>query len=236
MNIKIGKRVFGSRPAIAAALSDRDLRLLKPDDLKIIDLIELRVDMFKTLSVDYVKSVFQQTKNRFSKPVLCTIRLSSEGGRQHIDERRRRVLFEAVVPFADMLDIEINSGLFPDIIRLAHRFHKPVIASYHNLGKTPSDGVIRAMLNKARRESADITKFAVKAATLHDVARLLRFTMDHTKSNLITISLGDPGRISRVVNPLFGSLITYGYIGKPKADGQMHIKQLAEQLRAYGSW
>lgn len=233
MSIKIGKQIPSSCPAVAAAVSDRDIRLLRQSDVKVIDLIELRVDMFSSLSEDYVKSVFLQVKKRFSKPVLCTIRLSSEGGKRFIEDRKRYALFEAVAPMADMIDIEIQSRLLGDVIRLAHSLKKPVIASYHDLKKTPKGVFFSKMLTQAHKVSADITKLACKADTMDDVARLLRFTMDHKKDNLITISLGKPGRISRIVNPLFGSLITYGYIGKPKADGQMHIQQLAQQLKLY---
>ena len=232
---RMGNKILGTFPLIAAAVSDSDLRLLRPADVKDIGLLELRVDMFKNLSEDYVIKVFNQAKQRFKKPLLCTIRVPSEGGKRHIDERRRRSLFEAITPLADILDIEIRSSLFPGIVRLGHAYKRPVIASYHNLEKTPADSFFLAMLNKARRASADMTKLAVKAATMNDVAHLLRFTMDHGKENLITISLGTQGRISRVVNPLFGSLITYGYIGQPKADGQMHVRELADQLSLYRS-
>ncbi len=233
MSIKIGKQILGSCPVIAAAVSDSDLRLLKPVDLKVINLLELRVDMFKSLSEDYVKGVFYQAMKRFSKPLLCTIRLKSEGGRKAIGEDKRYALFEAVAPLADTIDIEIQSNLLKDVVRLAHKFKKPVIASYHNLQKTPGNDYLSRMLRNAQKVSADITKLAVKADTMDDVARLLRLTMDHKKDNLIAISLGDRGRISRIVNPLFGSLITYGYTGSPKADGQMHVRQVAEQLKLY---
>ncbi len=233
MSIKIGKQIPGSCPAVAAAVSDSDIRLLRQSDVKVIDIIELRVDMFSSLSEDYVKSVFLQVKKRFSKPVLCTIRLTSEGGKRFIEDRKRYALFEAVAPLADMIDIEIQSKLLKDVVRLAHSLKKPVIASYHDLKKTPKEVFFSKMLTQAHKVSADITKLACKADTMDDVARLLRFTMDHKKDNLITISLGKPGRISRIVNPLFGSLITYGYIGKPKADGQMHVQQLAQLLKLY---
>jgi 3-dehydroquinate dehydratase I len=235
MNIKIGKLKLGPRPAIAAAVSDSDTRLLKPADLKAIDLIELRVDMFKTLSEDSVKSIFYQAKKRFSKPVLCTIRLKSEGGRKSIDDNKRYTLFKAVIPMADMVDIEIQSKLFKPVIKLAHSFGKPVIASYHNFKLTSENAFLLKLLSKAGRESADMLKLALKANSLDDVARLTCFTNAHRESNLITLSLGDKGRISRVINPFFGSLLTYGYVGKPKADGQMHVQKLAEQLKLYGS-
>ncbi len=234
MNIKAGKLKPGSRPVISAAVSDIDIRLLKPSDIKVIDLIELRVDMFKTLSEDYVKSVFYKVKERFSKPVLCTIRLKSEGGRKSIDENKRYALFKAIIPRADMVDIEIQSRLFSDVVRLSHRFKKRVIASYHNFKSTPEKRFLLKILAKARHASADIIKLAVKANSMEDVVKLACFTLEHEKDNLITISLGEKGRVSRVINPLLGSLITYGYVGNPKADGQMHVRQLAEQIKVYG--
>ena len=233
MQKSINRNIAGIFPLIAAAVSDSDIRLLRQSDVKVIDLIELRVDMFSSLSEDYVKSVFLQVKKKFSKSVLCTIRLVPEGGRKAISEDKRYALFEAIAPLADMIDIEIQSKVLGDVVRLAHSLKKPVIASYHDLKKTPKEVFFSKMLTQAHKVSADIIKLACKADTMDDVARLLRFTMDHKRDNLITISLGKQGRISRIVNPLFGSLITYGYIGKPKADGQMHVQQLAQQLKLY---
>ncbi len=231
MSIKLGKLKLGSRPVIAAALSDDNIRLLRPGDLNAVDLIELRVDMFRNLSEDYVKSVFYQARKRFTKPLLCTIRLKSEGGRRAIDEDMRHTLFKALIPLTDIVDIEILSSLFCDVVKFSHSLKKPVIASHHDLKKTPKDDIFLKMLTEAKKVSADITKLAFKANTMNDVSRLLRFTMDHKRENIVTISLGCRGRLSRIINPLFGSLITYGYIGKPKADGQLHVKELATKLR-----
>ncbi len=234
MRIAIGNLRLDSRPMIAAALSDKDLALLRSADMKVIDLIELRVDLFKSCSVDYACGVFSRVKKRFQRPVICTIRTRPEGGAWSEDEDTRYALFEALVPLADVVDIEIRSKLFEYVIELSHGFKKPVIASYHNLKLTPANAYLLRLLSKAGRASADITKLALKANGMDDVARLACFTNEHRHGNLITMSLGDKGKLSRLINPFFGSLVTYGYVGKPKADGQMHVRQLAEQLKMYG--
>jgi len=233
MDIKIGSIKLGKRPIIAAALSDKDVKLLKPDDISRIDLIELRIDMFKNLSESYVIKIFSNLKAKTSKPVIATIRHISEGGSTFIDEDKRYTLFKAVISIVDAIDIEIQTKLFNKIVKLSHNYKKPIIASYHNLKKAPDDAFLLKMLSKSGHAAADITKIALKVRNMNDVARLLFFTFEHRKDNLITISMGDAGRISRVINPLFGSLITYGYIGNSTAEGQMHVKQLAEQLMLY---
>lgn len=236
MGIKIGGLKSGKRPLVAAALTDKDIKSIKAGDVGAIDIIELRVDMFSKLSCNFVSGTFKKMQKKLSKPILGTIRMKSEGGKVFIKDTQRYDLFKAIIPLADMIDIEIQSTLFEPVVKLAHNFGKSVIASYHNFKITPREAFLSAMLSKSKRAGADLTKLALKANSMNDVARLLRFTMDHKEMNLITISLGKTGMVSRVINPFFGSLITYGYIGSPKADGQMHVQQLAKQLRTYDSW
>ncbi len=223
----------GTGPLIACAMTDRDVDRASSAQVRRIDLVELRVDLFRRLSPEYVAGVFARARDKLSRPVIATVRLKKEGGRAVMDEETRYTLFEAIVVNADLVDIEIESRIFPSVVALAHRYKRTVIASYHDLKKTPADDSLLKMMSMAERKSADIIKFALMARGIGDVARLLRFTMDHRKGRLITISLGSVGMISRVVNPLFGSLITYGYIGRPKADGQMPVDRLAEQIRMY---
>lgn len=227
MDLKINKNTLAF---IVAAISDKEIKLLKEEELKYIDVIELRVDTFEDFSSSYVDKVFKLIKMRFKKPLIGTIRLFSEGGQTRLSEDERIKLFKTIIPIADLIDIEINSKIYKSIVQTSHLSKKTVIASYHNLKKTPSDTELSRLLLKAKSAKPEIVKFATKARTLEDVGRLLCFSLKHINEHLVTISLGQKGTVSRVINPLFGSILTYGYIGKPKADGQMHVKQLANLL------
>jgi 3-dehydroquinate dehydratase-1 len=81
-------------------------------------------------------------------------------------------------------------------------------------------------------QGAEIVKIATMARDIGDVTRLLRFTED-CKTPLVTMAMGDIGRISRVAAPLFGSLFTYGYLRKPVVPGQVSAVSLVNALNQY---
>ena len=62
---------------------------------------------------------------------------------------------------------------------------------------------------------------------------MTRWTIDNRSENIITISLGDTGGISRLVFPALGSLITYAYLNNPSGPGQRPLGELREHLRLY---
>jgi 3-dehydroquinate dehydratase-1 len=69
-------------------------------------------------------------------------------------------------------------------------------------------------------------KIAVMAEDREDLIRLLTFTLRHRDEGIITMSMGDRGLPSRVFTPLFGSLITYGYVSHPSSPGQLSVSEL----------
>ena len=68
---------------------------------------------------------------------------------------------------------------------------------------------------------------------IDDVIKLGKFTLENKAKNLITISLGDTGGVSRFLFPMLGSLITYSYISKPSGPGQIPLKELRKQISLY---
>jgi 3-dehydroquinate dehydratase-1 len=45
--------------------------------------------------------------------------------------------------------------------------------------------------------------------------------------------MGDFGKISRVMAPVFGSLFTYGFLHSSVAPGQLPVAKLVEELALY---
>jgi len=116
------------------------------------------------------------------------------------------------------------------VIRLAKRRKKKVIISYHNFKETPPDQQLVKLIRKGKAKGGDIIKLAVMSRTEEDVTRLLGLTYQHRDDHIITISMGKKGRISRIVAPLFGSLLTYGYVDSPIAPGQLSIGELKKMM------
>ena len=65
----------------------------------------------------------------------------------------------------------------------------------------------------------------------NDILRLANLTLKH--KNIITISMGEMAKISRVLFPILGSLITYGETGTISAPGQLSLKVIKKELELY---
>ena len=92
-----------------------------------------------------------------------------------------------------------------------------VVVSYHDFDKTPDD--LCAILDALPR--ADVYKLACMANSSLDALRMMQLVDE----NVIGISMGPLGQISRILAPVFGAPWNYTCI-TPVAPGQMSIDEL----------
>lgn len=231
--LKIGKVILGQEPVIVGSIKDSDVTSgkIKDDIFRKIDIVEIRIDKFKNISLDYITSIVKKLSVSVSNPIIATIRDKKEGGETEIGEDARCEIFENIIGHVDCVDIEINSGLFKRMCSFAHSNKKIVIGSYHNFKSTPSLKMLEKILENGKKWKADIVKIAVTANSKNDVARLVDFTIKNRGKNIVTIAMGDIGRVSRILNPMLGSLLTYGYVTAPSAIGQPSVNEIYEWLK-----
>jgi len=229
--LKIGKVSLGQRPRIALVISDiKNTGIVKKAESSGADILELRLDQRKDLSQKDIIKTVKAIKAK-GLPFIATIRSAKEGGKKGFSQAQRLKLFEAVTPLADAVDIELSSKLIIDkVIKKAKQAGKTTIISYHNFKSTPSESTLKKIVLKAKDKGADIVKIAALAKKQSDTIKLLELTIAFRDKNLITIAMGEKGAVSRVLFPLAGSLITYTYIDKPLASGQISLSRLKEQL------
>lgn len=218
---------LGEMPLIACAINDAEVMTIGEDYLNHADLIELRVDMFKNTEVKHVEEIFNIAKEKFKKPIIATVRDVKEGGQKEIADRLD--IYKTVISFSDLIDVEINSeDTIAEVKKLCRNYKKILIGSYHNFEIMPDIYFLDNIFLKGTRLGAEIIKIAAVANNNDDLTRLVTFTLKHRSEWLITIAMGDIGLPSRVINPIFGSLITYGYVNKPSAPGQLSISELMD--------
>lgn len=225
MELYICNFKLGEIPLIAGVLTDTDVLTLEGNTLCTGDLIELRVDMFENTSIEYIIKVFKTAKEKIKKPIIATVRDVREGGHKEISDRL--IIYKTIAPLSDVIDIEIGSeDIFEDIKNLCRSDKKILIGSYHNFESTPDDSYLESIVSRGKEMGADIVKIAVAANAREDLLRILTFTSKHKDKGLITMCMGDKGLPSRIISPLFGSLITYGYVRKPSAPGQLSVNEM----------
>jgi 3-dehydroquinate dehydratase-1 len=215
---------------IAVPLTDKEFdRHLEVCKTLGADIVELRVDMFENTKVEHVSKLIQKAHSVGLMTIL-TIRSEEEGGRK---VENREELFEQVAPLSHYTDVELSSVSILSKVRDIIKAHnRTLIISYHNFSATPPRWILREVFRSARRWGADIVKIAVKANSYKDVAELLCIGKEE-EGEKILISMGKMGSISRLAGFVFGSVISYAFIDKQVAEGQIHLEQMTKLRKLF---
>lgn len=202
------------------------------------DIIELRVDTFAKLERDPARLAGVLARIRSDKaagrvPLLLTIRSFKEGGKARMTEAERLTLFTALMPFADLVDIELSSSrLLKDVVNLSKKNGAGLIVSYHNFTSTPGVSALRQIIRKGRAAGADYVKIAANAPERASLRRLAGLLI--AEDGLIVIAMGDYGKPSRLFFPLLGSLVIYGSVTAATAPGQMTVAAIRNGFKLFG--
>ncbi|OON84919.1 type I 3-dehydroquinate dehydratase [Oribacterium sp. C9] len=214
------------------------------------DAVEWRFDLAKALysfdadseagdaevysAAETMQGILKMLSQRLEgKELLFTIRTKCQGGVfPNLPMVYEILLCEAIKSRSlDLIDIEDTTD--PDsmerIMDLAKQYDVKTIVSYHDFDQTPDFDEILDKFDSIKSTGADIIKTAYMPGSASDVARVLSATAyykehDGRECRLITMSMGDLGKISRVSGAIFGSEYTFAAVGDTSAPGQMPIK------------
>ncbi|RRD29314.1 type I 3-dehydroquinate dehydratase [Actinomyces bowdenii] len=184
-------------------------------------------------------------------PVLLTCRTAAEGGGARVGEAAYRALLLAILeglgawagptrPAA--IDVEVRRGCLPELAARAHARGIDVVGSFHDLGGTPADAELEAVLVRMAAQGADLAKVAVMPQSAEDVARLLGVGARMSAGlevPVAVISMGALGAVSRVA-PVFGSALTFAVVpdgrgeARASAPGQLPIDEVRRCLGLLG--
>jgi 3-dehydroquinate dehydratase-1 len=184
------------------------------------DILEMRIDLLRSYAHQSLLSI-----KKTGLPIIITNRMKQEGGACDMEEDERVNKLLSLLPLADAVDIELCAGRREDVVKEALDSGKTVIISTHNFQKTPDSEVMIEIIDESIGAGADIAKLAVTPNSFEDVLRLLEITL-HAKGALCMIAMGEKGKHSRVIAPIYGSVMTYGYIESATAPGQLRVDEL----------
>ena len=244
------------KAAIVATIGENPLETAKKAAALGADVLELRLDLAGIKTPEAAAEMIGKLKAETGLPLLVTNRSPEEGGKGEGSEEERIGLLKALFfsevkkkrdsapdsgsffTCPDAVDIELSAEkkLREDLIKAAKEQRKTVIVSYHNFSKTPPVQEMKAILEEAFRAGADIAKIAVMPESLEDVLSLLRVTLEARKKNrpVCTISMGEPGKHTRIIAPFYGSVLTYASVEKAAAPGQLRVDRVKKAMELLG--
>lgn len=203
------------------------------------DLVEWRVDWFEDALVeDKVVAVLQELREALGEiPILFTFRTKNEGGEKSIAQERyvSLLMCAAKSKLVDLIDVEVFFGDFiRQLIVDVHNTGTKVVGSNHDFAKTPPKEEIINRLKAMQEMGADIPKLAVMPQCEEDVEILTGATKEmverYADRPIVTMSMGELGKPSRIEGELFGSAITFGSAKKASAPGQIEVIALRKHL------
>jgi 3-dehydroquinate dehydratase-1 len=153
------------------------------------------------------------------------------------EEKRKRLLLEAVNSGAAYVDIEIDSAepFREAISKRARQKGCRLIVSFHDYSRTPARQELRALVRRCFSLGADLAKISCFIRSPRDNARLLSLLAG--RQPVIVTGMGPLGRITRLAAPLCGSPFTYASLekGKETASGQIPLPALETIWRYFRS-
>jgi len=240
-NIQLG----ADRPKLAVPITGRSLtallRQLKPIVAEKPDLVEWRIDYFEDVTnPEKLVAAGQQIRQAIGEiALLTTFRTQGEGGALLLPaEADYFKICQTVIDggFTDALDVERyhDETAVKQTVVAAHTKKIVIVMSNHDFQATPSVAEIVKRLTGMAELGADVPKIAVMPQSVDDVLALLTATNQARQTltqPLITMSMGDLGKVSRVAGEVFGSCLSFATVGAGSAPGQVALERLRPMLQ-----
>ena len=191
--------------------------------LKKSDYVEIRFDFIKTEEIPKTLEIIKKD----IKKIVCTLRPKSEGGRFEGSEKERIAIIKLIAEYNPfLLDVEFNTiKKNKELIKYLKSTKTKLLISWHDFKKTPKLSELKNKMNQMSKFSNNV-KIVTTAKSSNDSAITLQLYNQKKKNNLIAFSMGDNGRISRILCLYLGSPYTYVSLGKPIAPGQFSVDEV----------
>lgn len=204
------------------------------------ELVEWRLDYFQSLSdiealvqlLDHLKEIF------FRQQLIVTIRSKAQGGEADLEEAKLARILEIAAGHTAVSYVDIEWFTLQKPERLLRRIQQrggKVIGSHHDFSGTPDSEILGLFLKEMCRSDLDIVKLACMPKCRSDVLRLMEITEEfserYPEKPLVTMSMGELGKISRISGQYFGSRITFGCLDQASAPGQIPYELLDSIIR-----
>lgn len=233
------------RPEICVPITDttRDEITKRAKEFAVlpVELVEWRVDFFAGYEREIVSVVKELKQILGDKKLVVTLRTVFEGGEENGSRFDYGTLLCDVITDgdADYVDVEIKREpeVVKAVITAAKNAETKIIGSFHNFSETPSKEEIVSILSEAKTLGVDVGKLACMPSSdaekgKADAACVLEATEQMKQANpefpLITMCMGDAGKVTRLYGGLYGSSVSFGCVGTASAPGQIELSEMNE--------
>ncbi len=188
------------------------------------DFIEVRLDCLQT----------NGNLSEFSKcttiPLIATNKLQSEKGFfAGTEAERQQTLLSAAKNGFQYVDIDLSSPDHKKVIYKLKQLGAKTIVSFHKHDSALSIPEMGRILEQEILSGASVCKIVTTAKKIEDNLGALNFVSAKSgRVKLVCFCMGEQGKVSRLLSPLFGAYFTFASLGQGSetAAGQITIEQM----------
>ena len=211
---------------------------------EVADIIEVRLDCLEADQLDAARAQLSALLAGAGRPFVITFRPHEQGGGRRVSLEERAAFWrdaplwlrEAAGRERAFADVELDLLESPQAASLAGLFDNfQVICSHHDFRETPAD--LEKIFERMARTPADVLKLATRANSITDCLALMRLLERGRRGGreVIAVSMGEAGLLTRVLAPAFGAFLTYGSLDAEQATapGQVDARELRRLYRVH---
>ena len=208
------------------------LNLIEKIETHKADFIEVRLDCFK--DHEKLAEITKQSKT----PLIATNRsVNCQGKFVGSETQRQQILLNAAENGFEYVDIELTTSKLKGVVKKLHQINVKPIISFHDFDRTPNLTKLQEVLRKEVISGAEVCKIITTANRVEDNVITLNFVSKASRNaKIVCFSMGELGKPSRLLSPLFGAFFTIAAPekGKETARGQLSLQEMRRLYQALG--
>lgn len=188
------------------------------------NLIEVRLDCLE------ISRKLSDIVNSTKLPLIAANKLQSEKGFfAGTETEHQQTLLNAAKNGFEYVDVDLSGPKHKETISKVKLLGAKPIVSYHKFDGALSVPEMQNVLKKEIASGASVYKIITTAKKIEDNLPTLNFISSaSSKTKLVCFCMGENGKISRLLAPLFGAFFTFASLeqGSETASGQISISEM----------
>jgi 3-dehydroquinate dehydratase type I len=153
------------------------------------------------------------------------------------ETKHRQMLIGAAKSGFEYVDVELFTPQLENLVRELKALGAIPIVSFHKFDGSLGISELNSVLEGEISSGAEVCKIVTTAKYVEDNLTTLNFTSAaSSKTRLVCFCMGELGKISRLLSPLFGGFFTFASLerGSETALGQMTIQEMKATYNILG--
>ena len=153
------------------------------------------------------------------------------------ETEHQQLLIDAAKGGFDYVDVELSTPKLEALVKELKALGAKPIVSFHKFDGSLSVQELNSVLEREIASGAEVCKIVTTAERMEDNLTALNFTsVASTKAKVVCFCMGELGKISRLLSPLFGGFFTFASLelGNETASGQLTIQEMKAAYKLLG--